>query len=246
MKRFACWLMLIVMVMMCGVSTAFADEKLVWPNYNRHDLGYTEGTVISHNASMRVEPSESAKKICNVYNGQYLNVIAIQGDWYVVDLSCIGNPDGYTVGYILSYYVELDYECLYLRSGSPIYPYAGANKRIGYLSAGTFYTILGETNNYWIINARTCAAFLPKSADVYLSNDMEFYYNNTATYNGVVSSKTAKVYSGPNTRWNRVATLEQNTEVSVLWVDNNWYCILYDDGGARVLAYVKVSDIQIK
>lgn len=244
MKRFLACLMMVTICMSC-VTCAFADEKLQWPDYNRHDLGYTEGTVISHNASVRVEPSESATRICSVYNGQYLKIVAIVGNWYLVDLENLGNPDGHTQGYILSYYVMNDYNCLYLRKGSAIYPYAGAEKRIGYLSAGQFYTILGETSNYWIINARTCAAYLPKSASVYLSSEMEYYYNNNQTYAATVSSKTAKIYSGPGTSWNQVDKLEQNTPVSILWSDGNWYCIRYEDDGARVLAYIKISDVQL-
>lgn len=245
MKRLVACLM---MVMICILFTTFAmaDEKLQWPDYNRHDLGYTEGTVISHNASVRVEPNESATRICSVYNGQYLQIIGMRDNWYILDLSNLGNPDGHTRGYILSYYVMNDYNCLYLRKGTAIYPYAGAEKRIGYLSAGQFYTILGETQNYWIINARTCAAYLPKSASVFISTEMEYYYNNSATYDAIVSSKTARVYSGPSTSWNQVAKLEQNTPLSILWSDGNWYCIRYDDDGAKVLAYIKISDVQLK
>lgn len=245
MKRlFTCLLVVFVAISMC--SFALADEKLQWPDYNRCDLGYTEGTVISRNASMRVEPNESAEKICDVYNGQYLKITAIQGNWYVIDLDNLGNPGGHTVGYILSYYVMNDYNCLYLREGSPIYPYAGAEKRIGYLSAGEFYTILGETTNYWIINARTCAAYLPKSASVFLSTEMEYYYNNTYIYPATVVTQNAKVYLGPNTGWNRVGTLEEGTQISILWSDGNWYCIRYETtNGAKILAYIKMSDTQL-
>lgn len=244
MKRFVVCLMMVVLCMSFA-TCAMADEKLQWPDYNRCDLGYTEGTVISHNASVRVEPNESAKKICSVYNGQYLQIVGMKDNWYILDLSNLGNPDGHTQGYILSYYVMNDYNCLYLRKGSAIYPYGGAEKRIGYLSAGQFYTILGETQNYWIINARTCAAYLPKSASVFLSSEMEYYYNNNVTYAATVSSKTAKIYSGPGTSWNQVTKLEQNTPVSILWSDGNWYCIRYDDDGAKVLAYIKISDVQL-
>ncbi|MBR4111123.1 MAG: SH3 domain-containing protein [Clostridia bacterium] len=244
MKRFVACLMMVVLCL-SFVTCAMADEKLQWPDYNRHDLGYTEGTVISHNASVRVEPNESAKKICSVYNGQYLKINAIVGNWYLVDLENLGNPDGHTQGYILSYYVMNDYNCLYLRKGSAIYPYAGAEKRIGYLSAGQFYTILGETQNYWIINARTCAAYLPKSAAVFLSSEMQYYYSNN-TYAAIVSAKNAKIYSGPGTSWNQVGKLEQNTSISILWSDGNWYSFMYDDDGAKVLAYIKISDVQLK
>lgn len=245
MKRlFACLLVVFFAISLC--SFALADEKLQWPNYNRCDLGYTEGTVISRNASMRVEPNENAKKICNVYNGQYLKITAIQGNWYVVDLSNLGNPSGYKVGYILSYYVMNDYNCLYLRKGTPIYPYAGAEKRIGYLSAGDFYTILGETTNYWIINARTCAAYVPKYTSVFLSSEMEYYYNNSYTYSATVTSNNAKLYTGPGTSWNQVGKLNKNADVAILWSDGNWYCVRYNHDGANVLAYIKISDVQLK
>lgn len=244
MKRFVACLMMVMLCFSC-MTFAMADEKLQWPDYNRCDLGYTEGAVISHNASVRVEPNESATKICSVYNGQYLKIVAIVGNWYLVDLENLGNPDGHTTGYILSYYVMNDYNALYLRKGSAIYPYAGAEKRIGYLSAGQFYTILGETQNYWIINARTCAAYLPKSASVFLSTEMEYYYNNNITYDAIVSSKSARIYTGPGTSWNQVAKLEQNTPISILWSDGNWYCIRYNDDGAKVLAYIKISDVQL-
>lgn len=244
MKRFVVCLMMVVLCMSFA-TCAMADEKLQWPGYNRYNLGYTEGTVISHNASVRVEPNESATRICNVYNGQYLKIVATVGDWYLVDLENLGNPDEYTQGYILSCYVMDNYNCLYLRKGSAIYPYAGAEKRIGYLSAGQFYTILGETQNYWIINARTCAAYLPKSTPVFLSSEMEYYYNNN-TYAAIVSAKSAKIYSGPGTSWNQVGKLEQNTSISILWSDGNWYSFMYDDDGAKVLAYIKISDVQLK
>ncbi len=242
------WLVLalMVLVMMLTVSNvAFADEKLQWPSFDREILNYTEGTVISHNASMRVEPKESAKRICSVYNGQYLKIIGMTGNWYIVDLSNLEKAEGYSQGYILSYYVVPNYRVVYLRQGGPIYPYAGSEKRIGYLSAGEFYTVLGETNNYWIINARTCAAYLPKSVSTFTSDNIEYYYDNYAEIKGVVVSDSAKIYSGPSSKWNKVSTLEKNTNVLVLWSEGDWYAIKYNDDGAQVIAYIRISDVQL-
>lgn len=242
-KRLFVSLILIVILSTLFVFPASADEKLVWPSYNRHDLTYTEGTVISHNASMRVEPNENSTRICSVYNGQQLKIIGSTGNWYIVDLSCLDNPKGHTTGYIFQYYVEADYVTLYLRESAPIYPYAGANKRIGYLSAGTFYTLLGETNNYWIINARTCAAYVSKNTATYLSTDMEFYYDNYQIFTRYVTANTTKVYSGPGTGWNHIGTLNKNEAVAILWKNDNWYAIRYDDDGAQVIGYVRISHV---
>ncbi len=245
-KRYIATIVALVMILsLFWTSAAIADEKLVWPSYNRGALNYTEGTVISRNASVRANPDESAKKICNVYNGQYLKVTGVVGNWYVVDLACLDNPKGYATGYILSYYVLTDYQCVYLKEGAPIYPYPNASKRIGYLPSGSFYTILGETSECWIINARTAAAYLPKNVSTYTSSEMEYYYTGMTRFEGYTLTNSVKVYSGPGTDYKKIDTFKKDVAVSVIGYQGDFYCIIYNDDGANIIGYVKMTEVKI-
>lgn len=195
-----------------------------------------EGYVISKNASLRVEPKESSKKLCDVMNGEEFDIISELSDWYYVMLK-----DG-TIGYIHSWYVMMNPKIIYLCEGGPVYAAPGVtNKRVGYVSAGDKFVVIAETDNYYIINLRTASGYLPKSTNVMSTDDYQYYFSFNSTKAKIATQTQVRMTASNKAK--ALGKLNAGDDIIIHACQEDFYAIEYWYGDDLIIGFVKMSDV---
>ncbi len=123
--------------------------------------GYDEGFVLCESLTMREEPMNSSKSVRRLRYGESCTVLEESGVWYRV--ACQQSDGTEIQGWVRGEYV-LRNPRYYTASGSTaVYamPVNGA-KRVGLISGGKEYPIIGEYGGYWVISLRGACGFVKK------------------------------------------------------------------------------------
>lgn len=120
------------------------------------------GVVISQNVSLREQPSTGATRIASIPNGAVLDLLDEQNGWYYVsyyDGSGAAPLQGWTrVDFIVR-------DPQFITTTMLTYVYATPTrsaKKVGQLVAGTQLVVIGEYNDFWVVNLRSASGFIYK------------------------------------------------------------------------------------
>lgn len=222
----------LVTILVTGFNAVFANEAVA------ESVSWGDGYVISRNVSVRVAPEESAKMIFSAKNGDVLNIVGENGSWYTIKLD-----DG-TIAYAHSAYIMLNPKVIYLCSGAPVYAAPSlTKKRVGYVSAGDMFVVIAETDNYYLVNLRTAAGYIPKNVTVITLDEINWYLSLTPI-NGTAKTKTnVTVYPSPD--YKVVRRLDVGEIVTIRAVQGDYYAISYWSDNKELIGFVKTADINI-
>ena len=201
-------------------------------------LPYESGEVVSQSVTVRADHSTSAKTVGNLENG---DIFQILDRWEQYLYIAYTNPDTLTTmnGWLLNYYVVENPMYITLRNSNTTalaYP-SSDSKRVGSLSKYTRLTVIAQLDKYWVVSLREAAAAIPKSAKVWLDEELA-NWALTASTAGTVTNRTT-TRTGPGTSWSSVQTLNAGSAVDILGSDGDWYVIKYKDA----VAYIKMADV---
>lgn len=224
--------LVVLMVLMCGAVSPFTQEAFA--EFENSGTGY----VISRNVSLRVSANENAKLIRSAKNGEELNILGGDEGWYAIELD-----DG-TIAYALSAYIMLNPKIIYLCSGAPVYAAPMlTDKRVGYVSAGDTFIVIAETENYYLVNLRMAAGYIPKNVTVLTMDEINWYLA-LPPVNGKAKIKTnATIYPSPN--YKVVREINAGDIVTIRAVQGDYYAISYWNGTREYIGFVKTADIDI-
>jgi uncharacterized protein YgiM (DUF1202 family) len=119
------------------------------------------GVVISENVSVREAPSTNATRLARPSNGAVLDIWSEADGWYYVTYY---DEDGQVFqGYVLVDYIVIN--PVYLTTTKATYVYSTpsrASKKVGQITTGTPLLVIGEYNNFWVVNLRSASGFIYK------------------------------------------------------------------------------------
>lgn len=120
------------------------------------------GVVISQNVSLRESPSTSATRLASIPNGTILELLDEQNGWYYVTYwnDKTGSP---LQGWSLVDYIVRD--PAYITTTKSTYVYATPSrsaKKVGQLVSGTQLVVIGEYDDFWVVNLRSASGFIYK------------------------------------------------------------------------------------
>lgn len=220
--------------------------------YNSYTDAYNgsrwdEVKVISRNASIWGSAKTGSSRIASVNNGEILEVVLNEdyrptkkNGFYYVDY------DGRRGWINQDYVAYAPLEIVLMEGNVPAYcAPTKESKRVGSLDKLTRYTVIGFYYDFYIINLRNAAAYVPMSVQCYDSNfEQQMYEVNYGGVSGQITRKT-KVRTGPDDRYNEAGTLNGGRNVRVYGRISDWYAIGFEVGSDEVIAYVSVYDVQL-
>lgn len=127
-----------------------------------HSSPIFPGIVISQNVSLRESPSTGAKRLASIPNGSIFDLLDEQNGWYRVsywDGKAIAPMEGW---------VRVDFVVRnpsFITTTNATYVYATPNrsaKKVGELTSGTQLVVIGEYNDFWVVNLRSASGFIYK------------------------------------------------------------------------------------
>ena len=196
------------------------------------------GEVISQNVSLRVNHSTGSTTIRSLHNGDTFEILDRWEQWLYI--AYFDERTAQTInGWLLNYYVVENPLHITLRNSSTAaYAYPSSNsKRVGSLVKYTRLTVIAQLDRYWVVSIREAAASIPKSAKVWLDEDLEYWRSFEPTLGTVTRRTTTR--TGPGTNWTSVKTLNAGATVDILGSEGSWYVIRYEDA----VAYIKMADV---
>ncbi len=229
MRKKSWWMAAVLALVMMAALPAAADMP----------LGDT-GEVVSMNVTLREDHSTSSTTIRSLSNGDTFEILDRDGDWLYI--AYYDTKTAQTInGWLLNYYVAENPVHIILRnSNTPAYAYpSSASKRVGSLAKYTRLTVIAELDRYWVVSLREAAACIPKTAQVWMEDDLA-YWDSVSPTTGTVTKRTT-TRTGPGTSWYSVQTLNAGSTVEILGADGDWYVIRYKDG----VAYIKMADVSM-
>ena len=206
--------------------------------------------VISKSASVWQDARTNSKKLGSAANGEEIEIIRGEN----------GGPleqDGF---YRVSYkgkagWINKDY-CVYapleivlMESNVPAYcAPSAASKKVGSLSKLTRYTVIGTFGDYYIINLRQAAAFVPVDVAHY-DTTFEGHFlpaEDWQTGNGVTLAKTT-LRTGPGEWYASVTEVKAGYEFTCIGEINGWYVLAYESKSTdgTVLVYLPSYDAEV-
>lgn len=191
--------------------------------------GYT-GEVISMRVSLRTSASTSAKRILYIENGKSFDIISRNGDWY--EINYLDDNGNWQHGYVLACYcVENPSHIVMKESGNLYASPSLTDKRVGTFSRYERFTVIDETNYYYLVSCRNAAAFISKNAECWTDDDL--WLMNHVSRVGVTNAK-APIYLNASTK-TRVATVDAGTAFDVVGMDGDFYIVKYK----TAIAYIQ-------
>lgn len=261
-KRILAWTL---MALMLCASCALADGSGEWYQSRTHGYvqlnsyagwynGYvsvdgrggatqydqTSVTVISKNASVWREPKTNSKRLASISHGQSLRCVTYDG--YTAEQSNGFYAVEYNgqIGWINKDYVVLStLEIVLQESNVPAYIAPDtSSKKVGSLSRGTRYRVIGFYDNYYIVNLRgAAAAFIPMSVRHYDTTFEAMYiYNGSYTYYGQTNGKT-DMRTGPGREFPVLKTLSAGYQFECVDKIGGWYVVRYSDSSTDGTVY---------
>ncbi len=223
------WLaaVLVVVTVMSVVLPAWADLPAV-----------ETGKVISQNVTLRQGHTTGSATIRSLHNGETFEILDRWEEWLYI--AYFDMKTSQTInGWLLNYYVVENPMHITLRNSNTAayaYPSSGS-KRVGSLTKYTRLTVIAQLDKYWVVSLREAAAAIPKSAKVWLDEDLESWDFIVPTTGTVTKRTTTR--TGPGTNWTSVKTLNIGASVEILGSEGDWYVIRYGEA----IAYIKMADV---
>lgn len=193
------------------------------------------GEVISMRASLRTAPKTSAERITYIKNGESFAILDENEDWYFVEYT---NADGQpATGWILQCYVVKNPKHIVAKSGGNLYASPSlTNKRVGTYGRYEKFTVIEETRYYYLVSCRNAAAFVSRSGDFWVDEDLAMLDN--IMHVGTVTEKTG-MYLTASTK-TKLATIKEGTQFDVLGYDGDYTIVKYENA----YAYIPTKNIQ--
>lgn len=199
--------------------------------------------IISKSASVWEQPRTNSKKLGSVKNGEIL-----QGNPVSTEYSgSIVMQDGFyavlynnSVGWVNSDYCVLaPFEITLMESNVPAYCAPDArSKKVGSLSKLTKYTVIGFYDDFYVVNLRQAAAYIPMSVAHYDTHFERLYHAGLhATL--TVSRKTA-LRTGPGDQYAKVKDVKARQTFDCMDEIDGWYLVA--DGDAGGYTYIWSGD----
>ncbi len=221
--------LVLTLVMLLGAAPALAD----------YDVDF--GEVISQNVSLRADHSTGASLIKSIGNGENFLILDRWEDWLQAEYQDIESGETYTGWLRTDYVVENPMYITLRNSSTPAYAYPSANsKMVGSLAKYTRLTVIEQLDRYWVVSLREAAASIPKTAAVWMDEELAAW-RTTEPMPGTVIRRTT-LRTGPGTNWSSVKTLNTGAAVQILGTEGAWYVILIEDDN---IAYIKTADISL-
>lgn len=223
------WLaaVLAVVLIMASALPALADLP-----------GVEKGEVVSQNVTLREGHSSGSKTVRSLHNGETFEILDRWKDWLYIaylDLDTAQTINGWLLDW---YVVENPMHITLRNSNTAAYAYPSSDsKRVGSLSKYTRLTVIAQLDRYWVVSLREAAAAVPKTAKVWLDEDLEGWAAIVPTAGSVIRKTTTR--TGPGTNWTSVKTLNAGTSVDIVGSEGDWYVIRYEDA----VAYIKMADV---
>ncbi|MDR0897615.1 MAG: hypothetical protein LBN04_07135 [Oscillospiraceae bacterium] len=119
------------------------------------------GVVISENVSLRDEPRTNATRLARVPNGAVLDIWAEADGWYTVNYY---DKDGQVFhGFVRADFIVVN--PVYITTTQSTYVYSTpsrSSKKVGQITTGGQLLVIGEYNNFWVVNLRMASGFIYK------------------------------------------------------------------------------------
>lgn len=205
--------------------------------------------VISKSASIWQDPRTNSKKLGSATNGAEIEIIRGEN----------GGPLEQNGFYRVSYngkagWINKDY-CVYapleivlMESNVPAYCAPDkASKKVGSLSKLTRYTVIGTFGDYYIINLRQAAAFVPVNVAHYDTAFEGRFLPADTDKNGVTLSKTT-LRTGPGDWYASVEDVKAGYSFTCVGEINGWYVVAYQSKSTdgTVLVYLPSYDADVE
>ena len=221
-------------------------------NSNSSSTSYGKGKVVNVSTELRIRESASTSSavIGTLHNGDIVNIIDKNGEWYNIKSNGI-------VGFIHGDYVQV------INSGSseetrPSETPSSSNGKVvnvtsnlrvrssastssstlGYLLNGEEVTIIGETGNWYKINFNGSVGYVSKE---YIQKTTGSNSNSNEQSNGsITKGYVINVTSGLNVRSSAstssgvLGILYNGQEVNIIGETGNWYIIKYNGSNGYV------------
>jgi uncharacterized protein YgiM (DUF1202 family) len=224
-KRIAAFL--VAVLMMSAALPALADLP-----------GVETGEVISQNVTLREGHTTGSGAIRSLHNGETFEILDRYEDWLYIAYFDMDTSQTMN-GWLLDYYVAENPIHITLRnSNTAAYAYPSSeSKRVGSLSKYTRLTVIAQLDRYWVVSLREAAAAIPKTAKVWLDEELDNWASIVPTAGTTTRRTTAR--TGPGTNWTSVKTLNAGASVDIVGSEGDWYVIRYEDA----VAYIKMADV---
>lgn len=119
--------------------------------------------VISQNVSLRETASTGAARLASIPNGSVLEVMSEEGSWYYVRY-WDGKSETPMMGYVRSDFVVRDPSFVTTTQSTYVYSTPSrSSKKVGQLVSGTQLVVIGEYNDFWVVNLRSASGFIYKN-----------------------------------------------------------------------------------
>lgn len=195
-----------------------------------------QGHIISKNAAIREDSRESSKKFFDAKNGDVFNIIGEVPNWYQLWLE-----DG-TIAWVHSWYMVKDPKTVYLCEGAPVYAAPElTDKRVGYVTAGDHYTVIAENDDYYIINLRTAAGYLPKKTTVMTNEDYNWYFSLNTEYGRLLCDSEVRIL--PDDKAKVIGEVKEGDVVAIHIYEYTYYAIEYEYDGEMIIGFVNMDDV---
>jgi uncharacterized protein YgiM (DUF1202 family) len=196
------------------------------------------GEVVSQNVTLREGHTSGSTTVKSLHNGETFEILDRSGDWLYIAYYDMDTAQTIN-GWLLDWYVVENPMHITLRNSNTAayaYPYADS-KRVGSISKYTRLTVIAQLDRYWVVSLREAAAAIPKTAKVWLDEDLEGWAAIAPTTGSVIHRTTTR--TGPGTNWTSVKTLNTGASVDIVGSEGDWYVIRYEDA----VAYIKMADV---
>ena len=139
-------------------------------------------------------------------------------------------------------------EIVLMESNVPAYSAPDkASKKVGSLSKLTRYTVIGTFGDYYVINLRQAAAFVPVNVAHYDTTFEGRFLPADGNKNGVTLSKTT-LRTGPGDWYASVEDVKAGYAFTCVGEINGWYVIAYQSKNTdgTVLVYLPSYDADVE
>lgn len=205
----------------------------------------TSVRVISKSATIWTQPRTGSPKLGSVGNGETLEGVLDPNGYSVTPVSGF-YPVWYKgqYGYInADYVVFAPFEIVLMESNVPAYcAPTTASKKVGSLSKHTRYTVLGFYGDYYIVNLRQAAAFIPMDVAHY-DTHFERLFHTAAGRVGSTTVKTA-LRTGPGENYAKVEDVPAGYVFESYAYIGGWYVVRYATKSDTFYAFLRAWDVQ--
>lgn len=201
------------------------------------------GVVVCSGVSLRKAMDTNAQRYKSLSNGTEVSILAMQGDWYVIDLTSVDEGEG--EGYVLKKYVKANPYYITLPATVTLWADTwGSGVAVGEKVQGTEMLVLSETAEWYCVQCReksAGSAFIKKAEMNGMIGSQPENVNGQQTVRrqAVVICQSLAVRREPVESSEYLGTLHNEDLVMRLGDAGNGYeAIEYTLSGQTIVAYV--------